>query len=152
MTLKELSEDFNFQDIAPLLEEHYPLFTRYLNFYVTIFDDIDEEEFDDEVNKKGYVVKMSKVKVKSIGLEGEYHTLSQASLYTKNGFICTNPSFEQCIFSKIDYKTMEFYSDEEIFIRCLHGIFLKFHLDEILKDQAQERKKIPNTKKNDKGK
>jgi hypothetical protein len=150
MTLKELSENFNFQNIEPLLEEYYPQNKRYLEFYVQIFNDIDELDFDDTVYDQGSLVKISKVKTKSVDKDGVYLTVCQAHLFTKDGWIQTKPSFEECAFSEIDYLTMEFFSDEEIFIRCLHGIFLKDFANKICEKLKEKKKDPPDTKKNDK--
>jgi hypothetical protein len=151
MTLKELSEQFNFQDILPLVEEYYPTKVRHVEYYVQMFNTIDESEFDQDVFDQAYRVKLSKVRVKSVDGDGTYHTIRQAHLYSKNGFIESHPSFDQCIFSKIDYMTMEMYSDEEIFIRCLHGLFLKNFAKKICEKPESKKKNISDTKKNDKG-
>lgn len=107
MKLERLVESFTFSDIEPLVAEYYPETKEYLDIYLETF------------GKLTCISPRDNNLIKFVDIEDDPNYVY---VYDRNDSILFNISLESWLGCEIDYATMEHYSDNEIFIRCLNSM------------------------------
>lgn len=111
MRFDQLIGKFNCDDIERLVTEYYPKNEKYIPVYFYVFGALmcclSRPDGND-------------IRVSLYDVDGDM--VMSASVHNKDGWSCPHMSFESWLGSEINFRTMEHFSDEEIFIRCLNAI------------------------------